>query len=178
MLRHFESIHEPAQNCLLERGYQPAAIDAALAFPGSRFHTSFAQDLKQLEQQMQLCIMQTIHSNPGYQHWQISFDKQQFPNGIGTLGVVPLVNLENLGARNLMQKFNRGILMQHATVDVLPNSWEMSVVVKQQKNYYLLITAFPGLPSMPLPKLYLETEFNSACRLYWNSHVFLEIGKG
>ena len=178
MLRHFESIHEPAQNCLFERGYKPAAINAALALPGSRFHASFAQDLKQLEQQMPLGVKQTLHPNTENQHWQIGFDKQQFPNGIGTLGVVPLADLENLGARNLIQKMNRGILMQHATVDVLPNSWEMSVVVKQQKNYYLLITAFPGMPSMPLPKLYLETEFNSACRLYWNSHVFLEIAKG
>jgi hypothetical protein len=177
MLRHFESIHEPAQLCLLEREYKPASINAAFKLPGSRFHASFAQDLKQLEQQMQLGIKQTLHPNPGYQHWQISFDKQTFPNGIGTLGVVPLADLENLGARNLMQKMNRGILMQHATVDVLPNSWEMSVVVKQQKNYYLLITAFPGLPSMPFPKHQLETEFNRACSFYWNSHAFLEIDK-
>lgn len=177
MLRHFESIHEPAQLCLLERGYKPAAINDALVLPGSRFHTSFAQDLKKLEQQMQLGIKQTVHSNTGYQHWKISFDKLQFPNGIGTLGVVHLAELENFGACNLMQKINRGILMQHASVDVLPNSWEMSVVVKQQKNYYLLITAFPGLPSMPLPKPHLETEFNRDCRLYWNSHVFLETDK-
>ena len=126
---------------------------------------------------MQLGIKQTLHPNPGYQHWQISFDKQQFPNGIGTLGVVPLADLENLGARNLMQKMNRGILMQHAIVDALPNSWEMSVVVKQQKKYYLLITAFPGMPSMPFPKPHLETEFNRACSFYWNSHTFLEIDK-
>ncbi|OYU53795.1 MAG: hypothetical protein CFE25_17005 [Chitinophagaceae bacterium BSSC1] len=178
MLRHFESIHEPAQNCLIERGYKPAAINAALALPGSRFHANFVQDLKQLEQQMQLGIMQTIPSNRGYQHWQINFDKQQFPNGIGTLGVVSLADLENLGARNLMQKFNRGILMQHATVDVLPNSWDMTVVVKQQKSYHLLITAFPGMPSMPLPKLHHDTAFNRVCQDYWKEHCFLEIDKG
>ncbi len=178
MLRHFESIHEAAQNCLLERGYKPTAIKAALALPGSRFHASFAQDLKKLEEQMQLGIKQTIHSKTGYQHWQISFDKQQFPNGIGTLGVIPVANAEKLGAGNLLHKFNRGILIQHATVDVLPNSWEMSVVVKQQKNYDLLITAFPGLPSMPLPKLNLNTPFNHTCEVFWNEHAFLEINKG
>lgn len=173
MLRHFESIHEQAQYCLLKRGYKPSAIDAALALPGSRFHANFAQDLKKLEQQMPLGIKQTIHSNPGYQHWQISFDKQQFPNGIGTLGVVPLADLANLGAHNVMQKFNRGILIQHANIDALPISWEMSVVVKQQQHYDLLITAFPGLPSMPLPKLHLETEFNKQCQDYWSQHCFL-----
>lgn len=178
MLRHFECIHEAAQNCLFDRGYKPYAINAALALPGSRFHASFAQDLKKLEKQMQLGVKQTINSKTGYQHWQINFDKQAFPIGIGTLAVVPLADLEKLGARNLNQKINRGILMQHATVEVLPKSWEMSVVVKQQKNYNLLITAFPGMPSMPLPKLHLHTPFNHSCELFWNEHAFLEISKG
>lgn len=178
MLRHFESIHEPAQNCLLERRYNPTAIKAALAIPGSRFYTNFAQDLKKLEQQMQLGVKQKVHSNPGYQHWQISFDMHQFPKGIGALGVVPIADLEKLGASNLIQKFNRGVLIQHATVNVLPNSWDMTVVVKEQKNYYLLITAFPGMPSMPLPKLHSDTAFNSACQDYWKEHCFLEIDKG
>lgn len=175
MLRHFESIHELAQNCLIERGYKPSAIDAALAIPGSRFHVNFAQDLKKLERQMQLGVKQKVHSNPGYQHWQISFDKYQFPNGIGTLGVVPISDLEKLGASHLIQKFNRGILIQHATVNVLPNSWDMTVVVKEQKNYHLLITAFPGMPSMPLPKLHHDTQFNRACQDYWKEHCFLEL---
>jgi hypothetical protein len=175
MLRHFETIHEPAFTCLLERGYSPQAIKTALQIPGSRFLSSFAQDLKLMEQQMLFGKKQIEVMENGYHHWYFQFDPKQFPDGIGKIGVVPIKNLAVLGAVNLVQKFNRGLFLKHATVDKLPVCWEMTVVVKPQKNYYLLITAFPGSASMPLPKPKLDTVFNNQCLDYWTSHAFLEL---
>ncbi len=174
MLRHFDSINEGANNCLLKRGYSKQAMEAALILPGSRFHANFAQDLKLLEQQLVLGKKQIDVLENGYQYWHFQFDPIQFPGGIGTIGVVPIKNLKALGARNLDQKYNRGLLLKHATIDALPISWEMTVVVKPQKNYYLLITAFPGSASLPLPKPQLDTTFNKQCLEFWSNHVFLE----
>ncbi|MEY2901724.1 MAG: hypothetical protein RLY89_830 [Bacteroidota bacterium] len=176
MLRHFESINDGAKDCLIKRGYGHQTMEAALQMPGSKFHAAFAQDLKMLEKQLTLGQKLSQETVGKYLQVQLSFDPVQFPQGIGNLGVVPFTNLSKLNARALVKKANRDVLLQHAIVDQLPPTWEMSLILKPQQNYYLLITAFPGTRSLSIPNTKMNDADFKASTLYWENHVFLELG--
>jgi hypothetical protein len=176
MLRHFERINDGAIDWLIKRGYGHQTMEAALQMPGSKFHAAFAQDLKMLEQQLtlgQYLIQETIGK---YLYVQLYFEPSVFPNGIGTIGVVPKSDLTKLGARSLGKKENRGVCLQHAIVDQFPPSWEISLILKPQKNYHLLITAFPGTKAFPVPNSKMTDMVFQACTQFWENHVFLELG--
>lgn len=175
MLRHFEKIHEAANTCLLNRGYQQKKIDAAFQMPGSKFHPSFAQDLKMLEQH---CYGGKIIGQDkigAYLHIKLKFKTEKFPLGIGRLGVVPKKELSNLGTSDIYIKDNRGVPLQHASVNELPNSWVLSLVLKPQKNYLLLITAFPGNWALPIPSARMRQADLEASLQFWEEHIFLEL---
>ena len=177
MLRHFESINQTAKTCLMNRGYTNQDMDAAFQMPGSRFYADFAQDLKTLEQQWEYSqlISEAVIGN--YLYAQLGFDLVQYPKGIGSLGVLPLSELAQLGKIDLEEKANRGLLLKHAKLDKLPPTWEMTLILKPQKNYHLLITAFPGSKTLPLPnKKMKEADLQASIR-FWEEHVFLETPK-
>ena len=176
MLRHFETINDGAKDCLIKRGYSLQAIEDAMHLPGSKFYAEFAQDLKMLEQQLALGQNLCQETIGKYVYLQLRFEPSVFPNGIGTIGVVPISDLTKLGARSLCKKENRGVCLQHAIVDHLPPSWEMSLILKPQKNYHLLITAFPGTKAFPVPNSKMTDMVFQDCTQFWENHVFLEIG--
>lgn len=175
MLRHFESIHEDAIACLLNRGYQQKQIDAALKIPGSRFHSGFAQDLKLLQQQWSHGQVISEAITGDYLQLHLKFEEANYPLGIGKVGVVPIADLSKLGASAVLIKENRGVPLPHARVNLLPNTWEMSLVLKPQKNYHLLITAFPGTMALPVPNIQMKEADLKASTQFWENHVFLEL---
>ncbi len=176
MLRHFDQINDGAIDCLMKRGFSHQAMEEALHIPGSKFYATFAQDLKMLEQQFAFGLALNQEIVGKYLQVQLRFEPSQFPQGIGTLGVVPITNLDKLGVRELVKKENRGISLQHALVDKLPPTWEMSLILKPQTNYHLLITAFPGTRAYPMPNSNMPELFFKACTNFWDNHVFLELG--
>jgi hypothetical protein len=175
MLRHFETINDGAKNCLIKRGYSLQAMEEAMRLLGSKFYAEFAQDLKKLEEQLALGQLLSQETIGKYLYVQLRFEPSVFPNGIGTIGVVPLSDLAKLGARSLGKKENRGVCLQHAIVDHLSPTWEMSLILKPQKNYHLLITAFPGTKAFPVPQSNMSDLVFQACTQFWENHVFLEL---
>jgi hypothetical protein len=175
MLRHFETINEGAIACLFNRGYQQKEIDAAFQIPSSRFHAGFAQDLKMLQHQCSLGQIISQETIGSYLHVQLKFDPNVYPQGIGKLGVVPIDDLSKLGTSTVFVKENRGKLLQHAIVDELPHTWEMILVLKPQKSYQLLITAFPGTGALPIPHTKMKDADFKASTHFWENHVFLEL---
>lgn len=175
MLRHFECINENARHCLLQRGYSHAQIDANLSMPGSKFHSSFATDIKSLVAQLAEREIMRINSVGKYSEYLTSFKTSELVQGIGTKALVHIIELELVGATGIVEKMNRGIILKHATVPILPNEWELTFVLKQQQNYNLLITAFPGLPTLPLPKKGWKKALNETAIKYWEEQIFLEL---
>ncbi len=177
MLRHFECINETARKCLLDRGYSDAAINSNLAIPGSKFHRSFATDIKTLV--AQLANKEIIYQDPQgkYVEGKINFNKVEFPNGIGTKALVPIKEMDRDEAKNIVQKSNRGVLLNHAFVHFIPNEWAMTIVWKPQKNYDLLITVFPGLPTLPIPQKGMNKELFERSFNYWEERCFIALKK-
>jgi hypothetical protein len=174
MLRHFEWINESARKCLLERGYSNTKIDSNLAMPGSKFHSSFATDIKSLLLQ---CIgKENLQSTSKHKYFEmlLSFDASHFKNGIGTIGVYSKYELINLGCTDSYLKMNRDQLLWHAIVNEMPTTVQLTIVIKKQASADFLITAFPGVPTMPIPNSKMNKELLNESKKFWDENVFLE----
>ena len=177
MLRHFEYINESARNCLLERGYSDATIDSNLAMPGSKFHRSFATDIKTLV--AQFANKEIIQLDPfgKYLEGKIIYKYEEFPQGIGTKALIAIKEMDSNAVKSIVQELNRGIFLKHSIVDEIPNEWIMTIVWKPQKEYDLLITAYPGLPTPPFPKKGMHKALYERSINFWEEHSFIAIKK-
>jgi hypothetical protein len=102
------------------------------------------------------------------------FSKPQFPTGIGSLGVYDKNKLAQISAVVPYQKWNRGQFLWHAKVEEIPRTEYLTVVVNLQATAHFLITAFPGLPTMPLPNKKMKQSVYKKALSYWEGKVFLE----
>lgn len=175
MLRHFEYINDQARRCLLDRGYSNATIDTGLRIPGSKFHRSFATDLKTLMENFSGKEISNSSVRGKYHEYSFHFKTEDFPNGIGKKGIISLKEVEQDASVKIVQKLNRGMLLNHALVKNIPNEWEITFVIKPQKNYNLLITAFPGTATMPVPQKDMNKTDWELSTKYWEQHCFLEL---
>ncbi len=174
MLRHFEYVNELARECLKDRGYSMGVIDENLAIPGSKFHETFANDIKSLVEQLKLGKAIQILERKKYREIIIDFNQTEFTNGIGTLGVCNQNELNALNASEPKLKMNRGIQLWHATISKMPTINQLTLVVKKQSTSWFLITAFPGLPALPLPQKNMNPIDLELSKQYWADKVFLE----
>lgn len=174
LLRHFYSINESARDCLLIRGYSEEQINLNLVLPGSKFHPHFASDIRSLMSRIDQKMIADSFLQNGYMHYVFDFEKQEFSNGVGDLGVLDMEAVKKIALREPYLKNNRGMELWHAQVPNKPSCWVMTLVVKQQSSSDFLITAFPGLPAMPIPQLKMEAALLEQCESFWRDHVFLE----
>jgi len=173
LLRHFSFVNENALQCLIKRGYSQLLIDQNLEIPGSKFHDFFATDIKSLMTQCATIKETSSFRQNGYLHISYEFDTLNFPEGIGTIGIVSLDALKLLTPNKPVLKKNRGHLLLQATVSKLPITNLLTLVLKEQKTSNFLITAFPGPATLPLPSTKFSIEFNETCKLFWEQQVFL-----
>ena len=159
MLRHFEYVNELARECLKDRGYSMGVIDENLAIPGSKFHETFANDIKSLVEQLKLGKAIQILERKKYREIIIDFNQNE-------------LNALNASAPKL--KMNRGIQLWHATISKMPTINQLTLVVKKQSTAWYLITAFPGLPALPLPQKNMNPIDLELSKQYWADKVFLE----
>lgn len=175
MLRHFETINDQARNCLIQRGYTQEAIDQGLAMPGSKFHKAFATDLKTLCENFEGIKFNNPTIQGKYLEYSCHFELEAFPDGIGKKGIISLKEVKQGASVKIVQKLNRGILLNHAYVRNIANEWNVTLVIKPQRNYNLLITAFPGDATLPVPKRDMnKTDWELSIK-YWEQHCFLEL---
>jgi hypothetical protein len=174
MLRHFENTNVGARICLNTRGYTNEVIEKNLEISGSKFHKSFATDIKSLVEQCKQGEIIRIQERKKYQEIVIGFNKNQFPDGIGTLGICNRSELDTLNASIPILKLNRGLQLWHATISKMPTINQLTLVVKKQSTSCFLITAFPGLPALPLPQKKMNPIELELSKQYWADKVFLE----
>ncbi len=174
LLRHFYWINQSATNCLLNRGYKKKQIDLNLALPGSKFHPDFATDIKSLMNRINLKNSSDRFLQNNYFHYVFEFDEREFINGIGDLGVLDIKSAKKNAINEPYLKMNRGMELWHARVRSKPPTWTLTMVVKEQSSKDFLITAFPGIPAMPIPHPKMGIALLEQCKTFWMEHVFLE----
>ena len=97
-------------------------------------------------------------------------------NDVGAVSVLPIELLSLEQKENIYIQENRGYKLKHIKVDQLPKTKEWTMILKPQtNNISYFITAFPGLPAMPIPRNDMNKNQKEECIDFWNKHVFLVI---
>ena len=173
MLRHFELNPLVLIEEVLSKGYNQKQVSDAISLPGSRFYSSFANDIPTLlEKVFTIGFEQSIGVNKNI---VISgkIPELLFPNGIGNVGVVTKKNLTHIQQEQIYSSKNRSNKLLHLNVSILPSTNEFVIVLKKTTNNYLFITGFPGSLAMPLPSSKMNPALRKLSREFWNEHVFL-----
>lgn len=176
MLRHFEGVDEDLRANLLKAGHVERTIQGALTLPGSRFFADFASDIPGLLNQTfqyPFVVLETGDRNIQL-NGQVS--RTDFPDGIGTRGVVHVDELSATERASIFICKNRGLDLLHLRVDKIPPTWEFTLVLRPTQQGHVFITAFPGPPAMPLPQHRLGRKRQEECKAFWDAHVFLVEG--
>jgi hypothetical protein len=173
MVRHFQNVSHELTQRLITAGYHEREWKSFLRAPGSRFYASFATELSELFQQIQRGNISESTGANGNKVVAVSFSKKDFPAGVGSLGILPICELQKEQASLIYMKENRGVPLHHLDVDILPSTQEATVILKPEKEDYIFITAFPGPAAMPLPADGMPSDLHAACVRFWDQHVFL-----
>jgi hypothetical protein len=173
MLRHFEAISDELRKQLLMYGKTEEQIENELSEPGSRFYSTFAVDITSLLHQLSSGqYFQELGLN-GNIILQAEASAKLFPNGVGTLSVVPLENIPIQNRDEVFYQDNRGVSLKHFKVGTLPGTHVYTVILKPIDEKQQFITAFPGTAAMPLPDHRMEKDLYAKCKDFWENHVFL-----
>jgi len=173
MLRHFELNPQILIDEVLSKGYNQKQVSDAMNLPGSRFFSSFANDIPTL--------LEKVFTNGFEQSTGVNknivlsgkFSEVLYPNGIGNVGVVAKKSLTTFQQEQIYSSQNRSTKLLHLNVSTLPSTNEFVIVLKKTTNNYLFITGFPGSLAMPLPTYKMNPALRKMSREFWNEHVFL-----
>jgi len=174
MLRHFESVDDATLELLLNNDYTQNQIQQELALPGSKFFTHFANDIKELlEKVLQYPYTKSTGIN-GNHIIEILIPHHEYPDGIGTKGVVSINEISSEQKTQIFYEKNRNFPLAHLLVDTLPVTNHCTLILKPIPEGYAFISAFSGGSAMPIPDYKMTKPQFDACKTYWDGHVFLK----
>jgi len=174
MLRHFESVDDDILQILLNNGYTQNQIQQELSLPGSKFFSHFANDIKELlEKVLQYPYTKSTGIN-GNHIIEISIPQNEYPDGIGTKGVVSINEISTEQKSNLFYEKNRNFPLAHLLVDIFPVTNNCALILKPIPEGYAFISAFSGDSAMPIPDYKMSKSQFDACKTFWDSHIFLK----
>lgn len=173
MLRHFIGITAELRNELLASGRTEDVIEKELDQVGSRFYSDFADDINGLLKRLIDGGYEEEKGVNGNIVLKGKADMGLFPKGVGTLSVVSLNDIPKTKRKEIYHSKNRGVDLMHFKVEDLPSTNNFTIILKPTQTTPVFITAFPGLPAMPLPERNMQKLVYDQCVKYWNSHVFL-----
>lgn len=175
LIRHFQKLDEEVIQRMLSGGYTAEQVATEMAVTGSRFRPYFATSVKGLL--ARFTQYPFIEALSGNQHRQFVFTGHatDFPEGVGTLGVIGIDFLSENSRKSLKRIEDRPEYVKYVEVDELPNTFLFTAILKPLNAGFLLISAFPGGASMPLPNEKMNAKEYEACRMFWDRHVFLKV---
>jgi hypothetical protein len=129
---HFESLSPTVIDFLMQEGFTIEAINQALEKPGSKFYSFFAKEFKTIQDQ--LCdaqIKENISENGNIIRVAV-FNKEKYPNGIGSAGVIAIKALDKKQRDQLKKVRNRGIALWQLSVEQLPATNTLSLITRKE----------------------------------------------
>ena len=174
MLRHFESVDDAILHMLLDNGYTQNQIQQELSLTGSKFFSQFANDIKELLEKVLLYPYTKSTGINGNHIIEISIPHNEYPNGIGSKGVVSINEISSEQKPQIFYEKNRNFPLAHLLVDTLPVTNNCTLILKPIPEGYAFISAFSGESAMPIPDFKMPKSQFDACKAYWDRHVFLK----
>jgi len=173
MIRHFENMPGGLIEEVLSKGYNQKQVKESMQMVGSRFFSSFANDIPSLLEQVFAYGFDASIGVNGNIVLIGTVPKVAFPAGIGTLGVVPKASIPDSIQKDIYISKTRYTSLLHLKVPSLPTTNNFVIILKKTNNHFLFITGFPGNMSMPLPTPKMEPLLLELCTTFWKEHVFL-----
>jgi len=174
MIRHFESVDDDILKLLLNNSYTQNQIQQELALPGSKFFSHFAKDIKELlENVLKYPYIKSTGIN-GNHIIEISIPQNEYPDGIGTKGVVSINEISSEQKPRIFYEKNRNFPLAHLLVETLPLTNNCTLILKPISEGYAFVTAFSGDAAKPIPDYKMSKAQFEACKSYWDRHVFLK----
>ncbi len=174
MIRHFETIDDGMQEKFLSNGYGISQIQQELSLTGSKFFSHFANDIKELLEKVLHYPYRKSTGINGNHIIESEMPTTEFPNGIGTKGVVSLDEISSDQQTQIFYDKNRGFPLAHLLVDELPVTNQCTLILKPSVDGYFFISAFSGASAMPIPDYKMTNAQFDACKAFWDRHVFLK----
>jgi hypothetical protein len=175
MLRHFDSVDDATLQQLLQIGYTQNQIQHELSLPGSKFFSHFANDIHELLEKVSQHPYQKSIGINGNHIVETEMPTAEYPNGIGTKGVVLINEISADQKSRIFYEKNRNFPLAHLLVDVLPVTNQCTLILKPHTEGYTFITAFSGESAMPIPDYKMTNAQFDACKLFWDQHVILKM---
>jgi hypothetical protein len=174
MLRHFESVDDAILQLFLNNDYTQNQIQQELSLTGSKFFSHFAKDIKELlEKVLQYPYTKSTGIN-GNHIIEILIPKNEYPDGIGTKGVLSINEISSDQKPKIFYEKNRNFTLAHLLVDTLPITNQCTLILKPVPEGYAFISAFSGGSAMPIPDYKMSKSQFDACKAFWDGHVFLK----
>jgi hypothetical protein len=174
MLRHFESVDDAILQQLLNNGYTQNQIHQELSLTGSKFFSHFANDIKEL---LKIVLQYSYTKSTGINGnhiIEILIPQNEYPDGIGTKGVVSINEISSEQKPQIFYEKNRNFPLAHLLVDTLPVTNRCTLILKPIPVGYAFISAFSGESAMPIPDYKMSKSQFDACKTYWDQHFFLK----
>jgi hypothetical protein len=169
MIRHFERTNNYDIAKLKSAGYLDLQIEEEKKRHGSKFFISYATSIDDLLNKIKSEKFEVFIGDNDNVNLLFTTD-----NPIGTESVVDFNLLSEEEKSNLYLIENRGYILNHLNVTVLPYTNKWTMILKPKKNNtYQFITSFPGVFALPIPIPEMNKTFKQKCINFWNTHLFL-----
>jgi len=178
LLRHFRTVSPELTHRLMEAGYMQEQIAEVLSLPGSKFHNDFATNINDLIDRLKNAVVEEDTGLNGNRIITADFPRDIHKEGIGTLAILPFIDLDPDQQGKVYLAENRGYLLKHLEISNLPYTWQLTMILATAADGLRLITAFPGTPGLPLPNEQMNKDMYEQCEAFWDKQVFLVEGDG
>jgi hypothetical protein len=174
MLRHFESVDDATLQQLLHIGHTQNQIQQELSLPGSKFFPHFANNINELlEKVLQYPNTKSIGIN-GNHIIETLIPQNEYPNGIGSKGVVSIDEISSDQQTQIFFEKNRNFPLAHLLVDELPITNQCTLILRPNTEGYTFISAFSGASATPIPDYKMTNAQFDSCKSFWDQHIFLK----
>ena len=175
MLRHFVSVAEDKGAQMADAGFSTGDMRREIALLGSKFFSGFANNIGQLLEKLFRFPYEEMAGLNGNRVLEFRAPADVYPDGIGTLAVLPKSSLSHTQQSQIYFKENRSFMLAHLDVENLPVTERCTLILKPHGTGWIFITAYPGSAAMPIPNAQMIAELYQACREFWAERVFLKV---
>ena len=176
LCRHFSSLPPEEIQSLQDKGFTLQEIQKEFSLPGSKFHNPPFSGLNALVQFIQYNWSSRLDLSEKKDiltsTWNLS--KAEYPQGIGTDGIVAIQSLNVEEKNKIYHKDRKGTIVNAYPTQQVVISHSLVLISKISEKDLSCITIYPGTYAPPFPDPSMEADYYNLCKEFWNKHALIE----
>jgi len=177
VLKHFKTVDDSYIDKLCEHEIcTREQVHERLKRSGSNFSSTWVSNPEELVKALFLklkAIDPEVEWIDNRCELELEFDKEEFPEGIGTDNLIPLGELSDSEKANLNEQDEETIVLK--TVEKTPPpTWKIQLIMVRDASEIDVLTIFPGKYAPILPDPVIQNVENYQASLdFWENHVVM-----